>query len=72
MTLKLKCADFRALSRQERLPGPTNLTETIYRHGEAMLARMLDRAPFRLIGIGISDLTEADGDAPPPDLFEQD
>ncbi len=71
VTLKLKCADFRALSRQERLAGPTSLAETIYRHGEALLAGVLERAPFRLIGIGLSDLSEA-GDAPPTDLFEAD
>jgi DNA polymerase-4 len=36
-----------------------------------MLARLLERAPFRLIGIGLSDLEPADA-APPPDLFEAD
>ena len=41
--------------------------------GEALLAGMLGRAPFRLIGIGISDLHETDATAaPPPDLFESD
>jgi DNA polymerase-4 len=70
VTLKLKCANFRGLTRQERLPAPTSLTDTIYHHGEAMLLRLLDRAPFRLIGIGISDLSEATEDAPPPDLFD--
>jgi DNA polymerase-4 len=73
VTLKLKCADFRALTRQDRLASPTSLAETIYRHGEAMLVGMLERAPFRLIGIGISDLAQTDGAAAPPtDLFEAD
>ena len=73
VTLKLKRADFRALTRQERLASPTSLAETIYRHGEAMLLGLLERAPFRLIGIGISDLEPAAADAaPPPDLFEAD
>jgi DNA polymerase-4 len=73
VTLKLKRADFRSLTRQERLPAPTSLTETIYRHGEAMLAGLLERTPFRLIGIGISDLEPLDDAAtPPPDLFEAD
>jgi DNA polymerase-4 len=73
VTLKLKCADFRALSRQDRLTSPTSLTETIYRHGEAMLLKMLDRAPFRLIGIGISDLEPMDAASePPPNLFQGD
>ncbi len=60
----------RAGHRQDRLADPTSLAETIYRHGEAMLLKMLGRAPFRLIGIGISDLEAADGDTAPPDLFE--
>ena len=72
VTLKLKCADFRALTRQDRLAGPTSLAETIYRHGEALLAGVLERAPFRLIGIGLSDLAPADAAAPPADLFEAD
>ena len=72
VTLKLKCADFRGLTRQDKLPAPTNLAETIYVHGESMLAGMLERAPFRLIGIGITDLTAADSTGAPPDLFEED
>jgi DNA polymerase-4 len=73
VTLKLKCADFRALTRQDRLASPTSLAETIYHHGEAMLVGMLGRAPFRLIGIGISDLQETDAAAAPlTDLFEAD
>jgi DNA polymerase-4 len=73
VTLKLKCADFRSLTRQERAASPTSLAETIYRHGEAMLLKILDRTPFRLIGIGISDLTTIDDAATPPqDLFETD
>jgi DNA polymerase-4 len=73
VTLKLKRADFRGLTRQERPASPTNLADVIFRHGEAMLERMLDQAPFRLIGIGISDLAPADEAAPPSaDLFEGD
>jgi DNA polymerase-4 len=73
VTLKLKCADFRALTRQDRVASRTSMAETIYHHGEAMLVGMLERAPFRLIGIGISDLEVRDATAaPPPDLFESD
>jgi len=73
VTLKLKCADFRSLTRQERLGAPTNLVDTIYRSGERMLMRMLPEGPFRLIGIGISDLV-AEADAAPgsADLFAGD
>ena len=73
VTLKLKCADFRGLTRQERLSAPTNLVDTIYRSGERMLQRMLPEAPFRLIGIGISDLVDQDQTAPTAaDLFAED
>ncbi len=38
-----------------------------------MLLRMLDQGPFRLIGIGISDLSTEGEDAPAPaDLFGAD
>ena len=61
------------LAMSLKLASPTSLAETIYRHGETMLLGLLERAPFRLIGIGISDLEEAGTDAaPPPDLFEAD
>jgi len=70
VTLKLKTAAFRSLTRQERPADPTNLTDTIYRLGEAMLLRMLPEGPFRLIGIGVSDLVPAADDA--PTLFAED
>jgi len=67
VTLKLKTGDFQGLTRQDRLAEPTNLADEIYRVGEALLLKALPRAPFRLIGIGLSDLTPAA--APEPDLF---
>ncbi len=70
VTLKLKTAAFRGLTRQERPPEPTNLADTIYRLGEAMLRRELGQGPFRLIGIGLADLTAA-ADAP-AGLFADD
>jgi len=73
VTLKVKRADFRGITRQAQLAQPTNLVDTIYRHGETMLSRMLDQGPFRLIGIGISDLSAQDDDASvPADLFGAD
>lgn len=59
ITLKLKTADFRTLTRQARLDEATNLTETIYALSEPLLERLLEKGPFRLIGVGISDLATA-------------
>jgi len=74
--LKLKTAGFKLVSRQSRLPAPTQLAETLYRAGEILLRR---EAPgekqggnwFRLIGIGADDLHDA-ADADPPDLADPD
>ncbi|MXU64999.1 DNA polymerase IV [Oceanomicrobium pacificus] len=59
VTLKLKRADFQTLSRQQRLDVPTQLTDTIYSTARALLDRVADQGPFRLIGVGISHLSDA-------------
>ena len=71
VTLKLKTAGFRALSRQDRLEVPTNFAETIFRHAEPLLLKLLDQAPFRLIGVGIADLAPM-AEARAPGLFAPD
>ncbi|MEM6488192.1 MAG: DNA polymerase IV, partial [Pseudomonadota bacterium] len=62
VTLKLKTARFRPLSRQTALETPSSAAETLYRAGAMLLGRCLDQGPFRLIGIGFSRLEPA-GDA---------
>jgi len=69
VTLKLKTGDFQGLTRQDRLAEPTNLADEIYRVGEALLLKALPRAPFRLIGIGLSDLTPAAAPEPATDAI---
>lgn len=75
VTLKLKTARFRTVSRSQSLAAPTQLAETLYRTGGALLERALADAPpgtsYRLIGIGASTLS-ADADADPPDLADPD
>jgi DNA polymerase-4 len=70
--LKLKTAGFKLVSRQARLPAPTQLAETLYRTGEMLLRREANGAlRFRLIGIGADDLHTAE-EADPPDLADPD
>ncbi|MEQ8369459.1 MAG: DNA polymerase IV, partial [Alphaproteobacteria bacterium] len=69
VTLKLKTARFASRTRQLRLPFPTQLADTLYRHGKSLLAHEADGTWFRLIGIGVSDLGPG-RDADPPDLAE--
>ena len=69
IVLKLKTIRFRTLTRSHSLPAPTRLAERIYREGAALLEAAADAGPFRLIGIGVSDLAEAAA-ADPPDLLD--
>lgn len=55
VTLKLKRSDFQIVTRRHALEGPTQLCDRIYR-AAADLLRAAPRGPFRLIGVGISDL----------------
>lgn len=59
VTLKLKRADFRALSRQSNLGDMTQSADRIYRTARALLDTVLDKGPFRLIGVGLSHIGPA-------------
>ncbi|MBC6439553.1 MAG: DNA polymerase IV [Rhodospirillales bacterium] len=59
VTLKLKTADFRIVTRSRHLKSPTQSAEEMFRAVEPLLARETDGRAFRLIGIGAHDLTEA-------------
>lgn len=54
VTLKVKFADFRQITRSRTLPEATDSTETIYETGAALLAAELLPQPVRLIGLGVS------------------
>ncbi len=68
-TLKLKTADFRILTRSRKLAEPSQLAEVLYRAARPLLEREADGRRYRLIGIGASDLVEAEF-ADPPDLLD--
>jgi DNA polymerase IV len=69
ITLKLKTARFRLLTRSVTLAQPTLLADRIFRAASVLLEREADGAKFRLIGVGVSGLSPADG-ADPPDLAD--
>jgi DNA polymerase-4 len=70
VTLKLKTADFRLRTRARSLAAPTRLAATIFDCGRELLVREADGTKFRLIGIGVSGLGDAEG-ADPADLINQ-
>jgi DNA polymerase-4 len=62
VTLKLKTADFQIRTRASSLGHPTQLAARIFAAGRELLAREADgRTLFRLIGIGVTALSDADG-----------
>jgi DNA polymerase-4 len=68
VVLKLRRADFRRITRRAALQEPTQLAERIWERARALLAEAVGTTRFRLVGVGVSELTEARG-ADPPDLF---
>lgn len=70
VTLKLKRATHATLTRRVTLPGATNIADRIYRTARGLLDPALGEGPFRLIGVGISDLVPADQADLSPDLLD--
>lgn len=60
VTLKLKRGDHQSLSRRHRLRSPTQMADTLYREASDLLASVTDPGPFRLLGVGLSELVPAD------------
>lgn len=54
ITLKIKFADFRLITRARTLPMRTNSSQTIYEAGSALLEAESLPQPVRLIGLGVS------------------
>ena len=70
VTLKLKRANHALLSKRVSLREPTQLTDKIYRTARDLLDQLGDPGPFRLLGIGISDLVPAEEAASVGDLLD--
>jgi DNA polymerase IV len=56
VTLKLRRADFARITRSVTLKAPTGSTRVIYGESRDLLARAVASGPFRLIGVGLSNL----------------
>jgi len=60
VTLKLRTTDFRIVTRRRTLPVATQTAHTLFKVGRELLAKEAGGRPWRLIGIGIADLVDAD------------
>jgi DNA polymerase-4 len=67
VTLKLRQTDFRIRTRRRTLPYPTQTAKTLFAASREMLALEVDGRPWRLIGVGISEIVHSDGAS--DDLF---
>ncbi len=59
VTLKLKTADFRLRTRARALNEPTQLARRIFEAARELLAKEATGPSFRLIGVGLADLSPA-------------
>src|SRR6185312_1310225 len=69
VVLKLKTHDFKIRTRNRQLTDPTRLADRIFQVGMQLLEKETDGTRYRLLGIGVSDLTDAER-ADPPDLVD--
>ncbi len=56
VTLKLRRSDFRIVTRRTTLPGPVQTADAIWRAAQGLYDAAGLAGPFRLIGVGLSDL----------------
>jgi DNA polymerase IV len=69
VTLKLKTAAFKIRTRARSLESPTQLAGKIFAAGRGLLEREADGTKFRLLGIGVSAITDGER-ADPADLVD--
>jgi DNA polymerase-4 len=60
VTLKLKRADHRLLTRRQTLDEPTQLADRIWRAAQGLYRRAGEAGPFRLVGVGLSAIVSAE------------
>ena len=70
VVLKLRTQDFKIRTRNRQLGDPTRLADRIFQTGLHLLERELDGTYYRLLGIGVTDLS-SDDRADPPDLVDE-
>jgi len=69
ISLKLKTANFRTVSRSVTLDGPTQMAEILYIQGKFLLKSECNGLEYRLIGIGVSKFFD-DQYSDLPDLID--
>jgi DNA polymerase-4 len=60
VTLKLRTTDFRIVTRRRTVAAPTQTAKTLFAVGRELLAKEATGRPWRLIGVGIAELVDAE------------
>ena len=60
VVLKLKRSNHRLVTRQARLASPTQMADQIYTEASRLYARLEDKGPFRLVGVGLAGILPAE------------
>ena len=69
VTVKFKTADFKIRTRARSLESPTQLAQRIFAAARGLLEREADGTRYRLLGVGLSAIVNAD-EADPADLVD--
>ncbi|WP_368186096.1 DNA polymerase IV [Aestuariibius sp. HNIBRBA575] len=72
VTLKLKRANHTSLTRRHSLRTPTQMADKIYRTARDLFDQLGDDGPYRLLGVGISNLVPANEADREGDLLDPD
>ncbi len=70
VTVKLKRSDHAILTRRVSLSAPTQIADRIYRTARGLFDGAADKGPFRLIGVGVSEIVTESGAAEFGDLLD--
>ena len=60
VTLKLKRSDHKILTRRQALRDPTQMADRVYRVARGLFDQTGNKGPYRLLGVGLSDLIPQD------------
>ncbi|MGO4917252.1 DNA polymerase IV [Pseudogemmobacter sp. W21_MBD1_M6] len=72
VVLKLKRSDFSLITRRHSLHDTTQIADRIYRTARELFDQVGNKGPYRLIGVGITDLSAATGVDMSGDLLDPD
>ncbi|MFW2589717.1 DNA polymerase IV [Sagittula sp. SSi028] len=70
VTLKLRRSNFSLLSKRMTLPDATQMADTLYRAARGLFDKVDEPGPWRLIGVGLSDLVPDSMADRVPDLLD--